>query len=719
MTGLRTGVPMELEWIAGKCLAKDSDSRYQNAGDLVVDLRNLQDKLKSGKSTILRTAAAGSVGAGHATPASPQETAAEAPDHPLVKYRVIEDGQETGDSIRYVAEDTELHRSVAIRVLPQASEQQIERAQRRKQSLVLGIGALGVLLALVFALFPLFSPAPEAPLRRFTLPTEEGLRRPSISPNSRHVAYLTGQDGNRTLWVQDLDQNQPRAIVGPTNLGNSMPFWSPDSQFVGFRSPAGGDFKKVAVSGGPVVTLAEASGFSSRSAWTPDGESVIFTSAGKLFKVPSRGGQAELWLEAEQEGFSAHQPAFFSTGGGTDKLLYVEARSGTEAQVIALDRTSGQREILADGFFPVYAPSRHVIYESIEPRGVWAIPFSVGTMKATGNPFPISEDSYEPSIALDGTLAYVEGVTATGRWRLVWKDREGNRLGEIGEPHDRGIKYPGLSPDGSRVVVQDTNQDIWIHEVARPIKTRLTTSPSAEIYPSWSPQGDRIVFSAGTPGGGVKRDLHIAQADGSEDPVVFLESPEARRYVTDWSSDGNTILIWGQQLENSNTANADISYLKRGEDGGWEEAPFLESEHVEQLAKLSPDGRFVAYGSDQSGEREIYIRSFPEGTGQRRVSANSGTQVRWRKDGKELFYVEGDSSMAVPVATTPTLTIGAPEKLFSDNTLRFRLGHFLNYDVTPDGQKFILREAEAGTSDVKLRVVQNWFAEFKDRQTEP
>ena len=118
MTGLRTGVPMELEWIAGKCLAKDSNSRYQNAGDLVVDLRNLQDKLKSGKSTILRTAAVGSVGARHAEPTVPQETAAEAPDHPLVKYRVIEDGQETGDSIRYVAEDTELHRSVAIRVLP-------------------------------------------------------------------------------------------------------------------------------------------------------------------------------------------------------------------------------------------------------------------------------------------------------------------------------------------------------------------------------------------------------------------------------------------------------------------------------------------------------------------------------------------------------------------------------------------------------------------------
>ena len=733
ITALRTGVPMELEWIVGKCLAKDIENRYQNASDMVVDLRNLRDKLKSGRSAIVRTAPAGSVGARHAVPAAGDETTGtraqhavplhspgEASEHRLAKYRVIEEVAESDTSTKYLAEDTELHRSVAIRVLPQASEQQIERAQRRKQSLLLGTTALGVLLALVFAFFPLFSPAPEAPLRRFTLPTEEGLTRPSISPNGRHVAYLTGPGGNRTLWVQDLDQNQPRAIVGPSNIQRSMPFWSPDSQFVGFRSRDGGvlRFKRVAASGGPVVTLAESSGFSRRSAWTPDGESVIFRSERKLFTVPARGGPAELWLEAEQEGFAASQPAFFSTSQGTDKLLYVEAR--TEAQVIALDRTSGQREILAEGRFPVYAPSGHVVYESIEPRGVWAIPFSVDTMKATGNPFPINEDSYEPSIALDGTLVYLQGTAATGRWRLVWKDREGSRLGEIGEPHDVSISYPGLSPDGSRVVVQEnatgnSGWDIWVHEMNRPIKTRLTDLPSNEIYPSWSPQGDRIIFSSGG-AGPYHRDLYTVLADGSEDPVLFLESPEFRSYVTDWSSDGNTILVWRQYLSG---AKADLWYLKRKEGGGWEESPFLQTEYVEQLAKLSPDVRFIAYDSDRSGEREVYVRSFPDGTGVRRVSTNGGTQVRWRKDGKELFYVEGDALMAVSVSTSPKLTIGAPEKLFSDDTLVFRPRiDWLNYDVTPDGQRFVVREREqeAGEAAVKLRVVQNWYEEFRDRE---
>jgi len=145
-----------------------------------------------------------------------------------------------------------------------------------------------------------------------------------------------------------------------------------------------------------------------------------------------------------------------------------------------------------------------------------------------------------------------------------------------------------------------------------------------------------------------------------------------------------------------------------------EEVPFLQTEYREQLAKLSPDGRFIAYDSNQSGQQEIYIRSFPEGTGLRRVSPNGGTQVRWRKDGKELFYVEGDSLMAAPISTTPTLTIGSAERLFSDAHLTFGAGEdYLNYDVAPDGRKFIVREPELGDSEVRIRVVQNWHEEFR------
>jgi hypothetical protein len=184
VTAQRAGLPLELEWIIGKALAKDREERYQHAEDLLVDLRSLQKKLASGKSTILK-ARAGT----QAVATQPAPTGQASPG-PLARYRVIEDAEEAGDAIKYVAEDTELHRSVAIRVLPQSSAESIERAQRRKQAALLGIAVVGVLLALIFAFFPLFSPAPvaETPVRRFSF-SPEGLARPtdgnviSISPD--------------------------------------------------------------------------------------------------------------------------------------------------------------------------------------------------------------------------------------------------------------------------------------------------------------------------------------------------------------------------------------------------------------------------------------------------------------------------------------------------------------------------------------------------------
>jgi hypothetical protein len=279
VTALRAGLPMELEWIIGKALAKDRDERYQRAEDLLVDLRGLQKKLASGKSTILKPQAASQTGI------TPPIAVGGASSGPLGRYRVIEELTESEDSTKYVAEDTELHRSVAIRVLPQSSADEFERQQRRRQTALVAAAVFGVLFGLVFAFFPLFSPSPatEMPLRRFALTIDETPIRPSISPNGQHVAYMTGPDNHRTLWVQDLDQDSPRVIVGPTRITSRL-FWSPNSQFVGFRSE--NVFKKVAVSGGPGVKVAEASGLSPRSAWTPDGASVIFTPKVSFSKCP-------------------------------------------------------------------------------------------------------------------------------------------------------------------------------------------------------------------------------------------------------------------------------------------------------------------------------------------------------------------------------------------------------------------------------------------------
>jgi dipeptidyl aminopeptidase/acylaminoacyl peptidase len=236
------------------------------------------------------------------------------------------------------------------------------------------VAALGALLAVVFGFLWLSSQdtVAETPLRRFTLSTEGTPIHPSISPNGRHIAYVSGPANERVLWVQDLDQQQARAVVGPTSLitANSGLSWSPDSQFVAFQSDDT-VLQKVAASGGPVVTLTELSR-SSRSAWTPDGESAIFMSDDiKLHSVPARGGEAKLWLEAQQEGVMATAPAFFSLDEGTQKFLYGEGKTYLDAQIIAFDRTTGRREILAAGGSSVYASSGHVIYNSADPRGAF------------------------------------------------------------------------------------------------------------------------------------------------------------------------------------------------------------------------------------------------------------------------------------------------------------------------------------------------------------
>jgi serine/threonine protein kinase len=657
VTALRAGLPMELEWIIGKALAKEPDERYQRADELLVDLRGLKKKLESGKSTIRRSKTTSQIGV----------------------------------------------------ALPSAG--QVQRWERRKQTMLLGIASLAVLLALAFAFTR--SPIAEAPLRRFILPANGVPTLPSISPNGQHVAYLTAPMTNDgVLWVQDLDQGQPRAVFGPAFFRSGPPAWSPDSKLIAFRSRA--EIKKISVGGGPAVTVCEAPGLA--FTWMPDGQSIGLSVEGQLHQVPSRGGSPEPWLEPQMEGRRVMQFAFFGLEEGIDKLLYVEGRQPRDAEIFAFDRASGRHEKLAAGRDPTYALSGHVVYENIDPPGIWAVPFSVKTMKASGDPFQVAKNGERPSVALDGTLAYLEVPPSSGLAQLVWRDRKGNKLGTIGQPQDKRILNATLSPDGRRVAVageEDGNQDVWIHEVGRPVKTKVTTHEAPDMWPVWSPTGETIAFVSGRSGG---RDLYLKNADGTGEATVLLSTPEAAEYLCGWSRDGKILLGYRMRRPGAGLQTGDIFYLKQKEDGsGYDEVPFSQTSAVELVPQLSPNGRFLAYISNESVRNEVYVQSFPQGGGRRRVSVNGGLAPRWRADGKELFYVENaDTLMAVRVSVSPALTLSAPESLFSSRGL-FGL---LHYDVTPDGEKFVLSEKLNAEEEAPatVRVVQNWFAEFKGRQ---
>ena len=708
VTALRAGLPMELEWIAGKALAKNRDERYQHAEDLLVDLRGLSKKSQSGRSTILGATAKSGKAATQPSPAGSSSAG------PLAKYRVIESLGEKDDTVTYAAEDTELHRSVAIRVVPQSSAQRVERLQRRKQLVPLIVAVFAILSTLIVSYVWPFSAGPvaDAPLRKFTLATSEPPRDPSISPNGRFVAYVTGRRNQRLLWLHDLRLGDSRSIAGPGRI-RLGPSWSPDSRFIAFQ--LGRELKKVPVDGGPMVTVCEPKEFVRAVAWTPDGESIFLAMERKLYKASSRGGEPELWLEPQQ---IATDLTFFSLKEGIDKFTYVEGGSGNP-QIISLDRKTGQREVLAAGSEPVYSRSGHVLYYKRDPPGLWAVPFSIGTMKATGEAFLVSEKSSSPSVALDGTLVYRERGDGASVSQLVWRDREGIQLGTVGQPQDR-IIYPALSPDGKRVAVygiEGGNRDIWIHELDRLVKQRLTSHEATDLWPTWSPDGDRIAFSSGLEDPAA-RDLYLMRTDGGGEALPLLVTPDSSEYLTGWSADEKILLCWRTSGLVAASRGGNIFYLKRKDDGNYEEVPFLDSSFAEQVPQLSPDERFVAYTSNESGETEVYIQSFPQGGGKQRVSINGGSQPRWRPDGKELFYVEGDTLMAVAVETSPVLAVETPEALFSSPGFVGNVANLLNYDVAPGGQKFILPEQVTveGENPPTIRVVQNWHEEFRDRE---
>jgi dipeptidyl aminopeptidase/acylaminoacyl peptidase len=330
---------------------------------------------------------------------------------------------------------------------------------------------------------------------------------------------------------------------------------------------------------------------------------------------------------------------------------------------------------------------------------------SLDTLEPVGESVQLLAAAWRPSVSEDGTLLWMDPAFNRSLSRqLVWRDRAGTHIAAIGEPQQY-LQSVELSPDGGRAVYSATlsiNRDIWVLDLARSVQSRFTTDAEFDGAPVWSPNGKEIAFRSSRSGAG---DIYVQPADGSAPARLVLGGPETD-FPRTWSPDGTTILF----VRQSNSSSQDLWSITRKPDGAFgEPAPFLQSKGNETTPGFSPDGRDVVYASDESGRSEVYVRSSPSGGERVQISTNGGLYPRWSRNGKEFFFLKGETLFSVPVTMQPVLRVGAPVALFKQPDAA---GVFAPFDATADGKRFLISEAaesSAGRS-LSLHVIQNWRA---------
>jgi eukaryotic-like serine/threonine-protein kinase len=575
---------------------------------------------------------------------------------------------------------------------------------------------LAVMLTAVTVIHFRGQPPTERTLR-YTIPAPEKstIHSFAISPDGRVVVIAAAINGKQQLYLRSLDALQARPM--PSTDDATYPFWSPDGRFIGFF--AQGKMKKVDVAGGPAVSLCDAIAVRGGS-WSRDGVIVFSQSGNSAQGIQRIGAAGGVPVDAVQTKGVFRYPVFLPDG---KRFLYTDIRQSETSgiHVSSLDGTENRR-ILPDRSAAVFAPSfpgsstGYLLFA--RENNLMAVPFDASTAQISGDVFPIAEQvstslanaGYVPvTVSENGVLLYWSGNAAGGDNLLVWYERQGKILGNEGST---GLIFtPAISPDQKLVAFTRSvagPTDIWLRDPVRATDMRLTTGGVRSFAPSWSPDGARIVFNAGS---GAFGSLFQKAASGSGSVETLL--PDTNDRVEQWSRDGRFIVY---TRDNPKT-NLDIWALAmNGNAAGGKPMAFLETEFNEFEGQLSPDSRWMAYVSDESRQREVYVRPFPPEEGKWKISTAGGEQPRWRRDGKELFYVAPDGTItAVAVKSMPgprlAFEAGVPTPLFESHIVATgtNLDNVFQYDVTGDGQRFLVVTNSAATT-TPLTVVVNWQA---------
>ena len=530
----------------------------------------------------------------------------------------------------------------------------------------------------------------------------------AISPDGAKLAYVA----NQRLFLRPLNSLEAAEISG--SEGATSPFFSPDSQWLGFF--AGGHTKKVPVGGGAPTTIADIEG--STASWGTDGTILIGSGFAGISAI-SPNGSAPFVVVNPSPNMVFSKPEFFPDG---KSFIYIRGRPSDVAELEAVVRSLDRDDttvVLRGAQQVQYVPSGHLVYATA--GNVLAIPYDVRTRRVTGDAvtmalkvnWSLTGSLTHIAISDTGTMVYLPAPSDPGAtMRLVSVSSSGKAT--VLPLEARDYSDPRVSPDGRRIVVhlQGDQNDIWVVDPTRGALSRLSFDPGEDETPAWSPDGKTIAWSSSR--ADVIRGVYMRAADGSGQERLAWKL-DKHCHVREWLADGKSLLL---EIQNPGSGT-DIWRLDISDKDKPNATPILQTPYNERNSRVSPDGRWIAYVSDESGRDEIYIQSFPTLGSKLQATSSGGDQPVWSRDGHSLFYRGGGSMQQVSFKADASLSIGKPQALFPDRYESPQVGGHTSYDVGPDGRFVMIESAQAqdnsGPQRPELVFVFNWFEELKQK----
>jgi len=649
ITALRTGIPIDLEWIVQKALRKDPKQRYQHIDELPVDLSSLD---------LTRNASQGLSVYSNAVPTARSET----------------------------------HSKTFSRA---------------------GWFIAATIALLVGGYLMLSGPPPPPVVQHLSieLPPECPLFMSkvwdswlAVSPDGSQIIYTTVSDNLHQLCIKET-YGEAYHILPGTEEG-FLPFFSPDGDWLGFINSNNGMMNKLLLPDGTPVPMFQSFGFIRGAVWTEDNQIIYGTMNSGLYITSLDDGIEQILTEPDtSRGERTHRhPQLLPDG---DTVLFMigtdEIESYDDATIAVVSLKTGKIDrILTGGANPRYVPSGHIIYG--RNGRLMAVGYDYKNMIITGSPTQVLEgivtsDVYgnvQCALSEQGTLIYVPGGPEFEHQRLVWVDHNG--IAESTVDSSRAITGAVLSPDGQKIALEvgGANNRIWVYASER--MTPLT-SKGNNLQPIWALNSDRLFFNSSVAGGGI----FSISLDLSQQPQKLNET-EGLTFPSSFSPDGESLLFVTIQPG----TRSDIHVLEV-DTGVITE--FCSTPAADVFPGFSPDGDWVAYSSNESGQYEVYVRSFPDASNMIKVSIDGGTEPLWSPDGKRLFYVNSSEFMVVDVETRPTFTRGIPSKMFEHQDFK-STDRVRSYQYDPDGDRFLLVLSQAQRTMDRLNIVNNWFEEL-------